>query len=263
MDPHTSFSLHRDLSTILYSACFYSGCHLVFDAIWKRTLGHKYYKLRKSDRISLPEKISSIIHATYVSVLSSKILFVDCAYSHDTLNAYPLGAHRLFLHYTGYNIYDILTMIMQGDQHWTMWLHHIMGLYGSTLMLYFKKPSFYPFIFFLSEATAITNNLCWYASLLSFKSTSLVKLNVLRAISFVLARVWIGPYAIWRAFEQADYNLQTLWNQWTTQLHPIASTLSVINLILLSYLNFGWTVATIKIALRSLGLRKSSKIKIT
>ncbi|KAJ1548946.1 hypothetical protein HK405_012536 [Cladochytrium tenue] len=67
-----------------------------------------------------------------------------------------------FPSYLAYSIYDLVTMAFQPETHWTMWVHHLMGAYGSFVMMFYRKLSIFPTYFMMTEATAVINNWLWY-----------------------------------------------------------------------------------------------------
>ncbi|KNE70808.1 hypothetical protein AMAG_14924 [Allomyces macrogynus ATCC 38327] len=252
--------------TVMLNLAAYAAAHVVLDRVWQKCLGQAKYKaLSRRDRIYLAEKILSSVNALVTSGLAFKAIFLDKAYDGDVLNPYPNLAHTVFASMCGYTIYDLFTMWAQGGDHWSMWIHHIMSLYGTSLIMYFRKPSFFPLLFAVSEITALANNLVWYAQTLRPTSSWLPSLMVARAVTFTVARAWIAPYALARALAQAQYNPAMLWAQWfgaSSNLARIAAFLTALNVFTIGWFNVGWTTAVWKLAVRALRgvpLRKAKR----
>ncbi|KAJ3019566.1 UNVERIFIED_CONTAM: hypothetical protein HDU68_010604 [Siphonaria sp. JEL0065] len=69
--------------------------------------------------------------------------------------------------YVGYSIYDCITMYFQGDNHWSMWVHHIVGIYGAFGNMVIRKLSVLSTFAMMTEVTAMTVNILWYAETLN------------------------------------------------------------------------------------------------
>ncbi|ORZ38361.1 hypothetical protein BCR44DRAFT_47527 [Catenaria anguillulae PL171] len=251
------FAAKATLARISATFISYSLAHGVLDFAWRHKLGpQRYNALSRRDRIYLAEKVCSSVNALVVSGLAFKAIFLDKAYDGDTMHPYPPLAHEAFSHLCGYTIYDLVTMWFQGGDHWSMWTHHLMSLYGTSLIIYLRNPSFYPLLFGVAEITALANNLVWYLQTLAPTSRIIPFALVARAVMFILTRVWIGPYAMFRAWANADFDLTKLWMQWAKdpQVAKIAAVLTMVNVFTIGWFNVGWTIATCKLAVR--GWRK-------
>ncbi|KAI9221661.1 hypothetical protein BC828DRAFT_380412 [Blastocladiella britannica] len=242
----------------------YTAGHALVDRVWQVAAPARYASLSRRDRIYLAEKVSSSVNAVVVSALGAATIFGRRGeYSNDLMHAYPLSAHHAFVHLCGYTIYDLGTMWMQGGDHWSMWVHHIMSAYGTSLIMYYKNPSFFPLLFGVSEITALANNVVWYLQTLRPSSRSLPYVLMGRAIMFTVARVWIGPYALMRMLAHAEWSPRKLVAQWfeDPDMSRVASVLTLVNVLTIAYFNVGWTIAVWKLAIR--GWNKSSKVSST
>ncbi|KAI9164215.1 hypothetical protein H9P43_008032 [Blastocladiella emersonii ATCC 22665] len=256
------------LKNVLTTFAAYTVSHVIVDGVWRRAMPAHYKSLSRRDRIYLAEKIASSVNALVVSGLAYKSIFVDGDYDADTMHPYPLTAHRAFVHLCGYTMYDLGTMWLQGGDHWSMWAHHTMSLYGTALITYLRNPSFYPLLFGVSEITALANNVVWYLQTLRPASRAMPYVLTARAAAFTFCRVWIGPYALYRAYTNAARDValgsaptvwQALWAQWsgkTADVIPLAAVATAFNVLLLTYMNAGWTVAVWKLAIRGWARRR-------
>ena len=181
-----------------------------------------------------------------MSFVAFYLLFVaDDAFT-DVWTSFPSLLEFAFPVYLGYSLYDMGTMCFQ-TQHWTMWLHHILGVTGSLIMMVWRTGTVYATFFMLTEITAVTDNLNWYIKNLVIPDMveprrSFLRDNVLplgRAASFVFGRVWVGPFALDKSAEMCG-GWVGLWRGWARlPLHLSIPGFSII--LLFCLLNYVWT----------------------
>ncbi|KAJ3284116.1 hypothetical protein HDU79_008494 [Rhizoclosmatium sp. JEL0117] len=171
---------------------FYCIVHVVLDQLVGKHLAKKF-NLSFSERISVSEKVCSTINAAYVATAAIWISFVRDTFNVNDFVAnvpctsamsaivsiYPKApATANFITsffdmdwvlpaYVGYSIYDCVTMWFQGDNHWSMWVHHLVGIYGAFGNQVIRKLSILSNHAMMTEITAMTVNILWYAETLN------------------------------------------------------------------------------------------------
>ncbi|TPX73783.1 hypothetical protein CcCBS67573_g04932 [Chytriomyces confervae] len=182
------------LLELVFRSCifmaFYCIVHVIVDVLYARAATTKF-RLSFSERISVAEKVCSSINAVYASASAFTIIFIRNAFTADAFNGancaspmsallsvYPkapsdvgfisslLDADWFLPAYIGYSIYDCVTMYFQGDNHWSMWVHHLVGIYGAIGNLHIRKLSVLSTFALGTEITALFVNLVWYAETL-------------------------------------------------------------------------------------------------
>ena len=178
----------------------------------------------------------------------------------DPWDSFPSQLEVLYPLYTGYCLYDMITMAYQ-TQHWSMWLHHILGVAGSILTFFGRTGAYYSTWFMITEMTAVFDNANWYFKTLympDLDTLSKLKWNqfltVTRALSFVITRLPIGPYSLYRSsFKFKDD--KGLLNQWLSLPFFISIPGSMI-LFLFTFLNTAWTLVLLKKAIDRFKIKK-------
>ncbi|KAJ3090642.1 hypothetical protein HK102_003120 [Quaeritorhiza haematococci] len=177
--------------------------------------------LSPSDRLYLAEKLPSTLNALIVSLPSLHLLLRQQPYKHDLFKPYPELLDRVFAAHLGFTIYDMWVMAVQGREHFSVWVHHVLGVLGTGLMRYFKVASLAPAAFCPSEATVVVSNAIWIMQKLKLdgsgargggrgvegRSTQGFEriygaLLVVRAIMFVIFRASAGPLLFWYVFSR-------------------------------------------------------------
>ena len=114
-------------------------------------------------------------------------------------------------------------------------------------MIMYEKAAYFSSMFMITEITALTDNLMWYYKMLVLpdqKDDGLRKrqkksLAFFRAFIFVFMRVWIGPFAIYKA-SQVNGSFYEMLHGWTKM--PLGVSIPGISItLLLCFLNFVWT----------------------
>ncbi|KAJ9065423.1 hypothetical protein DSO57_1019751 [Entomophthora muscae] len=248
--------------------------------------------LNENDRIDLPEKIPSCINGLITGLLGLYVIFWDCAFKFDVINPYPPILDTLFSNYVGYTIYDLCIMSTKTKEDSTMWIHHIVGLVGASLMPFFQKGAFFPVLFTITEVTVIPGNLVWLLQRLNKKDTSLYEVALaLRAAAFIVFRPFAAPFCLYyafnnpgplapyaatilRAYVDADGKLpdNTIalinWNEKLqilqsnlVEIPKIVPILSIIFIALLGFLNLVWSlVVAYNYAIRVVSLFRKERI---
>ncbi|KAJ3385746.1 hypothetical protein HDU84_002037 [Entophlyctis sp. JEL0112] len=178
-------------------AAAYCLLHALLDLLWARALARRR-ALSNSDRISLAEKVASSLNALFIAAAAFHNAFVLDLFSPaavpianvhspcsspmiSLLSIYPFsplqvpaGSLRSFFHYdwvlpayVGYSIYDCITMYFQGDNHWSMWVHHLVGIYGAIGNMKVQKLAVLSNFAMLTEVTAFCVNILWYVETLT------------------------------------------------------------------------------------------------
>ncbi|KAJ3072533.1 hypothetical protein HDU98_003419 [Podochytrium sp. JEL0797] len=169
--------------TFLNAYCF---IHVVADQLYGKHAEKKFH-LTFSERISVSEKVCSTINAIYTASAAIWISFVRDSFNVDhmiatpcssrmsgMLNIYPKAPETanavtqffdmdwVLPAFIAYSIYDCATMYFQGDNHWSMWVHHIVGIYGGVGNVIIRKLSVLSTFAMMTEITAFFVNLLWY-----------------------------------------------------------------------------------------------------
>lgn len=119
-------------------------------------------------------------------------------------------------------------MMFIGD-HWSMWVHHLIGIAGAGSILYVRVGAYWPALFCITEITALPNNVVWYLQTMAIintasardkkskqvltmsesttldsvtpPTTSLLIAHIFRWVSFAFMRIWIAPYSVYHAYQ--------------------------------------------------------------
>eukprot|EP00475_Leptophrys_vorax_P038966 TRINITY_DN6960_c0_g2_i2.p1 TRINITY_DN6960_c0_g2~~TRINITY_DN6960_c0_g2_i2.p1 ORF type:complete len:163 (+),score=20.71 TRINITY_DN6960_c0_g2_i2:474-962(+) len=135
---------------------------------------------------------------------------------------------------SSYQIYDLMIMCFQRTDPVEMWIHHILGSAGLITVLHYHECSFYGIPFLFTEGTVLFVNCLWYLRSLKVNVWWIKMVRILRAISFLIFRVWLAPWAVYRGFTHDD--LPRLSN-----MHPVTRYVLLVGLPVLGLLNFYWT----------------------
>ena len=179
----------------------------------------------------------------------------------NVFEAWSPSLDFLFAVFLGYTIYDMLTMAFQ-SHHWSMWIHHLLGLLGCIVVPIYKQALIYPCYFMVTEWTVIFNNLVWFVKTIrdsDAKSPSLLYVYLLhaRAWSFFALRIWVGPYSVYHSIVAAG-GLQTVIQFWAS-LHWTASFYGIATTAMFSFFNVVWTVAIFQKAFAASAKLKRAK----
>ncbi|KAI8928922.1 hypothetical protein BC831DRAFT_59564 [Entophlyctis helioformis] len=207
----------------LLSFTVYCSLHILIWVAAPLLVGKRKFKsLTFEDQIYVPERIISTINALGTGLLGFWMLFVDAPFhGPNILHIWTPLMDIFCAWYFGYSAYDLLTMAFQ-EHHWTMWLHHILGVMGIIGLVAYNKTAVYPVYFMITEFTAILNNLLWYIKAIRDSdvdanerakaagskpparapSALYVQTMHVRGWAFVLLRVWVGPYATYVVYRE-------------------------------------------------------------
>ncbi|KAL9645034.1 hypothetical protein ABK040_004527 [Willaertia magna] len=256
--------LHRGLviSTSSFIVC--CATHLCLDKfIWKRIVNLN--KISSRDRIFLSERLVSVMHGLAVAFLAAKILLIDKAYDRDPKKdfvsiwkTYPMPiSDWMFSISTGYEVYDMITMLAQGSKDPKMWLHHIFTFLGTSLSMWYKEATFLSTCLLFSEFTVLPTNINWFIRLFekdkvkgSFGSR-IYELNLLvRLLFYIVFRLGVGPVA----FMKLIPHYSRIWEiTWTAKVFSHLVT------ILISVFNAQWSWIVIKDYLKRVKLNRRRK----
>eukprot|EP00475_Leptophrys_vorax_P038964 TRINITY_DN6960_c0_g1_i2.p1 TRINITY_DN6960_c0_g1~~TRINITY_DN6960_c0_g1_i2.p1 ORF type:complete len:163 (+),score=14.99 TRINITY_DN6960_c0_g1_i2:538-1026(+) len=135
---------------------------------------------------------------------------------------------------SSYQIYDLVIMCFQQTDPVEMWIHHFLGAAGLMTLLHNHECSFYAISFMFTEGTVLFVNSLWYMRSLKVDSKWIQLFRILRAISYLIFRVWLAPWAAYRAFTHND--LPQL-----SSIHPVTRYQVIVWVPLMTLLNFYWT----------------------
>jgi hypothetical protein len=120
-------------------------------------------------------------------------------------------------------------------------------------MMTFKTGAIYPTFFMVTEITAVSDNMNWYIKILllprlqgTFIGSLLHDriLPIVRALSFWVGRVWIGPYSIYKSAMITGGRSYLLQGWMRLPWYLALSGSSII--LLFCFLNIVWTLVITK-----------------
>jgi hypothetical protein len=132
------------------------------------------------------QKLPSTLTSLYLGV---KALALSKEFFPNYLE-YPPAAHRLFGIHLGATLYDMMAM---GNQHFSVWIHHLLGATGCLLLRHYQIAAYFPICFLAAEATVPISNLLW---LLKRKSLVYQWLLVVRFVLFFWLRGLAVPFLL-------------------------------------------------------------------
>jgi hypothetical protein len=207
------------------------------------------YIFQKSKSNFSQERVCSTINAAFIGGMGLYLLVINDLFD-DPWESFPVQLEIMYPVFMGYCLYDMVTMFYQ-TQHWSMWVHHIMGVSGSFFMMWGRTGAYYTVWFMITELTAIFDNMNWYFKTLympDIEPESKRKwdkfLAVCRATSFVITRLPIGPYSLYKSTFKFKDDIGLL-NQWMSLPLTISIPGSLL-ILLFSFLNTAWTLVLIK-----------------
>ncbi|KAI9199761.1 uncharacterized protein BJ171DRAFT_570322 [Polychytrium aggregatum] len=193
---------------------FYTTVHNCISALVPWIVPHGVLKeLCRRDRIMIPEKFCSTLHAVITGTLAAYVIFVQREFhQQDQLYHYPKLLDWALPHLAGYSVYDMGTMYLQGGWGPEVWLHHAMTTYTPVAMMLYRTGAIGVVYLMLVEFTAPFQNGVWFyqkivrpalhphiprTSWRSHHDPVYSMLLFLRAISFVVFRAWVSLH-LWR-----------------------------------------------------------------
>ncbi|KAJ3391602.1 hypothetical protein HDU92_008951 [Lobulomyces angularis] len=159
-----------NLLEIFLSATAYCLLHLSLDHMFLNiSFFSKIIKnLNFKEKVLFTEKICSSINAVLLGIVGIYLNFFLDSFSlrnGGVINAFPPLLDHILCGFIGYSIYDLITMFITND-HWSMYLHHFVGIIGaSSMLLVYRLGAFSLSLFTITEITALTNNLVWYSQI--------------------------------------------------------------------------------------------------
>ncbi|KAJ3130532.1 hypothetical protein HK098_000097 [Nowakowskiella sp. JEL0407] len=286
-------------SRTLIFASLYTGLHITSEQIWKNIVLRKRPHIWKAivedqtSRIALSEKICSSTNALITAFCGFYVVFI--ARDFNTLESFYGYAKAENWQITdffcsaflGYMLYDLGTMSLQHNNHWTFWFHHIMGFYHSALLLYNRDLAYFALIWSHTELTAVANNILWYQQHLSDPPANpktsphyatpngeLILdddprpvvappsevLLFARFAALVLFRLWVSPYMVWECITITGGLDKMLKEMFLSGKHSvILSFCSVLDFFIMTFVNTVWTYGGYKAWRRAANKRTAKK----
>jgi hypothetical protein len=242
------FSKYRILRVVgLTSASFVSmsSIHLLIHYLLKKGYfvdRKKIAKFTLDDWVTVCEKIPSSIHAAFSALLAMYINVYDDKFfvTGNIWTAYPPEwMDKLCSLCLGFALYDLGTMVIQGYNGADMWIHHILAAASYILCMWYKRGAIISRMW-ITEMTVLPTNAMWYVNKFKGKNNAMYKaLLVVRMIFYLVFRVGVAPYLIYRALTEGQ--LETYLNS-TIDIKIIIATI----LGILGVLNIYWTATICK-----------------
>lgn len=114
--------------------------------------------------------------------------------------------HNVFTVALAYQIYDLIIMAFQQTDPPLMWIHHIISVIGFAALMEQHQTSFYPLAFMTTEITVLFVNSLWYVrSLVPDWKKMISFLTLMRTLSYIFFRSWVGPWVLYKAFIAGDH----------------------------------------------------------
>jgi len=74
--------------------------------------------------------VVSTIHGLVIGTAALKTVLVDGAFWGNVMTVYPKATDTIYSLSLGYQIYDLVTMLLQNLRSPDMWIHHIVCVIG-------------------------------------------------------------------------------------------------------------------------------------
>lgn len=145
-------------------------------------------KLSPKDILQLAEKVPSTVNSLVTAIGGAWVLFKMESFkverSTDSLfTPYPPLLDQVFAAHSAFTMYDMWVMSVKGQEHFSVWIHHVLSFLGTTFMRHFKHAAFFPAAFTLTEGTVVVSNLVWILQKLKLDSGSLFRCVSITSIS--------------------------------------------------------------------------------
>jgi hypothetical protein len=124
--------------------------HYTADRVFTTLFGPKVVdKLSRKDRLHMDEKVCSTVNSVMLSTCSLLVVLRDKEFlpRGAVFDRFPPLVGTMFSNYLGYVLYDAIVMHLQGGEHWTMWLHHGVGISGALTILTQRRLVYFPVFF--------------------------------------------------------------------------------------------------------------------
>lgn len=122
-------------------------------------------------------------------------------------------------------------------------------------MQYYRKLSFFPVVFAISELTVLPFNFIWYLSKFNVPRTApIMKFALaLRAVAFLTLRAPVGLFAFLYANKQTQGGLRELLRRVfiDKEVPAILAVGTSVNTVAFTFFNFLWTAQAIKASLKT------------
>ncbi|RKO86750.1 hypothetical protein BDK51DRAFT_26531 [Blyttiomyces helicus] len=165
-----------------------------------------YTALTPTDRLYLAQKLPATAHALLVALPSLHIHLVDQPWRKDLVAPYPAQLDRLFAAHVGFTAYDLALMAVAGGEHWSAWVHHVLGGAGAVASRYFGI-GYFPAVFLPTEITVVATNGLWVLQKIGRGgSDAYGRWLWIRAVLFVLFRAPAGAIGLWYALKVCKEN---------------------------------------------------------
>ncbi|KAI8057192.1 hypothetical protein BDF22DRAFT_669988 [Syncephalis plumigaleata] len=150
------------------------------------------------DRIDLPEKLSSTVHALRISIRGMQLMFTNNPFQKDLYRGMDTRMSRLMHECLGYSLYDMLVMGMKPHEDRLMWFHHTLTSVGPAIYIIFQRGIYFGLPLTITELTVPVVNVLWVASRITDLSPRTRQILLgLRALVYIVARLFTAPIAVW------------------------------------------------------------------
>jgi hypothetical protein len=207
-------------------------------------------QLSPSDLSALAEKLPSSVNALMVSLPTINTIIRKKSFEKDVFRPYPDALDKVFADHFAYTMYDMMIML-KTKEHASVWIHHILGALGTYFIRHYKLACYFPASFLATELTVVTTNILWVLQKLNKTDTRAYHaMLIIRCIAFVLFRLPVGPMCVWYALRQSkraeeEDGKKSFWEE-VKSLPKILSTVSGLNMTVLTILNTWWTILVFK-----------------
>jgi len=234
-----------------------ASIHLISSAALEKFLPKMMASLQPKDRLYFAEAVVSATHALVLLVLGSHVVFLKKTFHKDVLRPFPTKELDVIFSTTlGYGLWDCFVMYLHGES-LAMWVHHVLVILGSFLVMCARQGAFFPTIFVLTEVTAIPQNLLYVVQKLGYNSKDGITKMVLllRSVITLIFRAFVGPAAIYHAV----VNTKLTWKEFF-KMHVAVCMGIMCNVTVLSIMNLYWSVVVCRRSLQVL-LKKEVLLK--
>ncbi|KAJ1982173.1 hypothetical protein H4R34_001808 [Dimargaris verticillata] len=156
-----------------------------------------FARLPHDSRVEFISRIGSLVNGVVLGSLSLYSVQVRGKFAGDVFTRYPKTLDYLFPAFAGYALYDMIAMATKTRQNASMWLHHLIGFVGASLMPRYRAAAFFPAVFLTPELTLIPGDLLWYMKRFHLQhSPWFNRLLWIRLLGYVLVRWATTIYAV-------------------------------------------------------------------
>jgi len=261
--PSTKLQLHKAVKTWVERTSLYVLLHFLSSRVLiPKLLPNASALLSPTDLTQLATKLGFTVHALHVGMLSLSLILRH-HFHRSVFTSYPPSLDLLYLDHISYTAYDMLVFLYTGAEKLDMWMHHLFGIAGSMAIIIARRAAFFPTAFAVTELTIPVTNLVWVMDRLKMQESDIYKYaSVLRAMFFVVFRLFIGLLTLLYAFQNIDgwkrdkrrvgggkERWEAFWKQFTNLPWWVQAG-TVWNVGLFTVLNVMWSKTVIKAAWR-------------